>query len=160
MPALAHGGGTPQLTAAPAGPYQIFAWTNPNPVRVGVLHVTVALVDPATNQPVMNAAVQVQAKPIDATAAPVTSQATHDKATIKTYYETDMQIPAAGQWQVTVAFQNAANSGSASFDLAVKPQSNTRWLLIGGLAVAAIVIAWLFGSKKQSDPVENHSQLA
>jgi hypothetical protein len=147
----AHGGGTPQLVAVPAGPYEIYAWTNPNPIRVGTLHVSVALVDPVSTQAVLNAGVQVVATPLDpAAAAAVSSQATHAKATIKTYYETDMQVPATGPWQVDISYQDATGSGSASFEIAVQPKSNTRWLLIGIGAVVFIAVGWFLWPRKRS----------
>lgn len=153
--ALAHGGGTPQLIDVPTGPYHIFAWSNPDPARVGTLHITVALVDPAANQPVMGADVQVQVMPLPVGAgssppamAPLTAQATHDKATIKTYYETDLQVPAAGLWQVTITYDTPQGSGSAGFDLAVEERTFTNWLLIGGAGIALIVLGWFFWPKK------------
>ena len=148
----AHGGGTPQLVAVPAGPYEVYAWTNPTPIRVGTLHVSVALVDPASTQPVLNADVQVVAAPVDpAAAAAVSSQATHTKATIKTYYETDMQMPATGPWQVEISYRDTTASGSARFEIAVQPKSNTRWLLIGIGAVVFIAVGWFLWPRKQVD---------
>ena len=134
------------------GHTKIYAWTNPNPIRVGTLHVSVALVDPASTQPVLNADVQVVATPVDpAAAAAVSSQATHAKATIKTYYETDMQMPATGPWQVDISYRDATGSGSASFEIAVQPKSNTRWLLIGIGAVVFIAVGWFLWPRKQVD---------
>ena len=108
------------------------------------------MVDPASAEPVLNAGVQVVATPVDpAAAAAVSSQATHAKATIKTYYETDMQIPATGPWQVDISYQDATGSGSASFEIAVQPKSNTRWLLIGIGAVVFIAVGWFLWPRKQ-----------
>lgn len=138
-PAQAHGGGTPQLVQAPAGAYEIYTWTNPDPARVGVVHVTVALVEPATQQPVLNTAVQVLAQLADSgqeAAAP----ATHDNATIRTYYEADLELPSAGRWQITVAHSDAANSGSASFDLEVQPAA-FNWRPIAMGAALALIAA-------------------
>lgn len=149
-PAWAHGGGTPQLVDAPAGPYHIFAWTNPDPARVGTLHVTVALVDPAVNQPVLGADVQVRLTPLDAGAAtaPITAQATHDQAAIKTYYETDLQAPAAGPWQAAITYATPQGSGSAAFDLAVEERTFSNWLLIGGAGIGLIALGWFFWPRK------------
>ena len=141
-PAQAHGGGTPQLVQAPAGAYEIYTWTNPDPARVGVLHVTVALVEPATQQPVLNAAVQVLAQPVDG-GPEATAPATHDNAAIRTYYEADLELPAAGRWRITVAFDDAAGSGSASFELDVQPAAfNWRPVVIGATLAVIAVGAW------------------
>lgn len=119
--ASAHGGGQPQVVDVPSGPYHVYVWTNPQPPQPGVLHVTVALVQPETQRPVLDAAVQVTATLMDTSAAPVISAATHDNATIKTYYETDMTLPKAGLWQIAVAHSDAAGNGSITFELAVQP---------------------------------------
>lgn len=141
--ALAHGGGTPQLVEELAGPYEIFAWTNPEPARVGTFHVTVALVEPATDQPVLNAGVQVSAAPAGAESAgtAVAALATHDNATIKTYYETDLEILAPGPWQVTVAYTgtNGTDTGSASFPVEVQ-EAGPNWGRIA-LGVALVILA-------------------
>jgi hypothetical protein len=148
-PALAHGGGTSQLVQAPAGPYQVYAWTNPTPVRAGTLHVTVALTDPATDEPILDVPVTVMLTPADG-GAPISALATHDKATIKSYYETDLEIPTEGAWQATISFQSPQGSGEASFPIDVQPQSFNRWLLIGVGGVVVVVVGWFFWPKKKA----------
>jgi hypothetical protein len=141
--ALAHGGGTPQLVAEPAGRYEIFTWTNPEPARVGTFHVTVALVEPATDQPILNAGVLVHAVPAGAGTAnlPIAAPATHENATIKTYYETDLELPTAGPWQVTVAYTgtNGVDTGSASFPVEVQ-EAGINWGRIA-LGIVLVILA-------------------
>jgi len=154
-PVQAHGGGTPQLVAAPSGPYQVYAWTNPDPPRAGVVHVTVALVEPATQRPVLNAAVQIVAMP-DEGGQPVASPATHENAVIKTYYEADLDLPAAGLWQFTVVHNDAAGSGSASFALDVRPAAvNWRPVAIGAVLAVIAAGAW-FAMRKPATPASPH----
>src|SRR3954465_2530617 len=45
-PLYAHGGGTPRLTSAPVGPYRLYAFTDPEPWRVGQTHVSLAVTKP------------------------------------------------------------------------------------------------------------------
>ncbi len=133
---------------APSGPYEIYTWTNPNPARAGLVHVTVALVEPASQQPVLNADVRIVAAPSDGS-QPVSVPATHENAVIKTYYEADLDLPAAGTWQFTVSHSNAAGSGSASFDLDVQPAAfNWRPIAIGAVLALIAIGAW-FVLKKQ-----------
>jgi hypothetical protein len=141
-PANAHGGGTPQLVQAPSGPYQVYAWTNPDPARAGVLHVTVSLVEPASQQPVLDAEVQILAQ-WGEESPPIAAPATHENALIKTYYEADIELPTAGVWQITVAHSDAAGRGRASFLLEVKP-ATFNWRPIGIGAVLALIAlgAW------------------
>lgn len=156
-PAQAHGGGTPQLVQTPSGPYQLYTWTNPDPARVGTLHVTVALVAPATQQPVLNADVQIQALQANQESQPITTSATHANAVIKTYYEADLELPDAGPWQITVAHSDAAGSGSASFALDVQPAAR-NWRSFGVAAVLAVIAlgAWFMLRNPQVPGTSNH----
>jgi hypothetical protein len=147
-PASAHGGGVPQLVQTPSGPYQLYAWTNPNPARAGVVHVTVALAEPASQKPVLNADVQIMAAPGDG-GQPVSVPATHENAVIKTYYEADLDLPAAGTWQFTVSHSDAAGSGSASFELDVQPAAfNWRPIAIGAVLAVIAIGAWVVLKKQ------------
>lgn len=134
--AQAHGGGVPQLVKEPAGEYAVYAWTNPDPVRVGVMHLTVALVQPDTDAPVLNAAVQVTAMP--QSGQPLSVAATHENATIKSYYEADLDLAETGPLQVNVAYQDGAASGSAGFTVQVEPRGLDVQRI--GLGVALLVI--------------------
>lgn len=146
---LAHGGGTPQLLKEPAGAYAMYVWTNPNPVRVGTLHVTVALVEPDTDVPVLNAAVQITALP--QSGQPITADATHANATIKSYYEVDMELTETGPLPVTVAYQDGAASGSAGFELQVERAAVNVQRIALGVALIVIAIGILrFGRKKSA----------
>lgn len=140
---LAHGGGTPQLVKAPAGDYALYVWTNPNPAGVGALHVTVALVQPESDAPVLNAAVQVTATPENGD--PIAAAATHEEATIKSYYEVDLELPRAGLWQIDVSWQDGGASGQAGFPLQVEPAPVNTQLAGLGVALLAVVgvVAWL-----------------
>lgn len=144
---LAHGGGTPQLVKEPAGAYAMYVWTNPDPVRVGTLHITVALVQPDTDVPVLNAAVQITAVP--QSGQPITADATHANATIKSYYEVDMPLTETGPLQVTVAYQDGAASGSAGFDLQVERAAvNVQRIALGVVLIVIAIGILRFGRKK------------
>lgn len=145
----AHGGGTPQLVKEPAGAYAVYVWTNPDPLRVGTMHVTVALVEPDSDAPVLNAAVQVTASP--QTGQPLTVDATHENATIKSYYEADMELTETGPLQVTVAYQDGVAAGSAGFAAQVEPAGMNTQVI--GLSVALLAIGggvvWMFMGRKK-----------
>ena len=70
----AHGGGTPRLTAEPVGPYSLFAWTEPEPMRAGDVHVTLAVTTPPPADAVVNNDVvnNLLEQPIDGAEAVVT----------------------------------------------------------------------------------------
>lgn len=151
-PIRAHGGGVSQLAAVEAGPYALYAWTSPDPTRVGTLHVTVALADPDTERPVLDAYVEVGMTPVDASnnADSLVARATRADATNKVTYETDLEVPTAGPWQVTVAYESDEGMGNASFDLEVKPRSLTNWLLIGAGILVAMVVGWMVWPRRET----------
>ncbi|HRX05415.1 MAG: hypothetical protein KDI07_05385 [Anaerolineae bacterium] len=147
---LAHGGGTAQLVKEPAGAYAVYVWTNPDPVRVGTMHVTVALVEPDSDEPIMNAAVQITATP--QTGQPLVAEATHKNATVKSYYEVDMELTETGPLQVAVAYQDGDAAGSAGFTVQVERAGmNTAAIGLGAalLAIGGGVIWMLLGRKKR-----------
>jgi len=148
--AQAHGGGQPQLVDVPSGPYHLYVWTNPQPPQAGVIHITVALVQPDSQQPVLDAAVQVTAT--QAGEAAVISAATHDNATIKTYYETDMTLPQAGVWEIAVGHADAAGRGRVAFKLTLEPAPSAVGpgeAALLGVLVAALLLGILWWRKRR-----------
>jgi hypothetical protein len=161
-PAQAHGGGEPQLVNAQAGPYRVSAWTKPEPIRVGTMHLSVAVSESPgqgssgeeTGDLVLDAAVHVQMNPRSRPGPGLVTSATRQDAVNKLFYEADMELPAEGQWQVVISVEGAAGTGSASFDIDVLPASasNThgvlgtlrslRWSVWAGLALALLTAGW------------------
>lgn len=146
--ALAHGGGTPQLTNEDIGPYWISVWTSPNPAREGQLHVTVSIAEPGeggeqqAGAPVLGAAVELILIPPSGTMDAISARATNEQSANKLYYEADVHIPVAGDWLVQIDVQGAEGSGQAQFELTVEPAQDNGWLLPGGAAF--LVIAAFF----------------
>ena len=142
--ALAHGGGTPQLTNQPAGDYLVSAWTTPDPATIGTLHVTVALQNASSGEPVTDASVQVVAHPLEGDSAEIAMTATRDDALTPYFYEADLTIPDAGLWQIELALVKAEGAAAErlGFVLEIKEQS-PNWILWGLIGVALIVAAWV-----------------
>lgn len=150
----AHGGGTAQLANAEAGPYWVSVWTQPHPARVGQWHVTVAVSEPPEGSqgrgepgpPVLDATVAIRLEPLDRAGEAQVALATHQDSANKIFYEADLELPAEGRWQVEVAVDGAAGSGSSGFELQVLPASrlNINWAWIGGLGLVVLAAAWFF----------------
>jgi hypothetical protein len=159
-PAQAHGGGTPQLTNSPAGPYIVSVWTQPDPVRVGEFHITIAVAEKSETREagdlVLDAKVRVQVQPLDPSGESLTAFATREKAVNKLFYEADLDLPSPGKWQVLVAAQGPAGAGTATFDIEALPASTLSsllgfgWPLWGGVALAALSIGWLLYTFRSS----------
>lgn len=149
--AWAHGGGVQQLTNAEAGPYRVSVWTQPDPLRVGEAHFTVAVLEapaPGVSQnlggpPVLGAIVELRFEPENSVDSPLVVLATHEAAVNKLFYEADLELPAEGRWPVTVVVEGPAGSGSANFDIeVVSVDSNRPWLL-GGFGVILLLVGWI-----------------
>jgi len=146
----AHGGGTPRLTNADAGPYWVSVWTQPDPLRVGTVHLTVAVSEPNTaggahreaGPPVLDATVQVRFKPLDHTGETLIAEATHADAANKIFYETDLELPQTGRWQAEITVTGPDGTGSALFEAQVSPPAAFSWSWVGGLGVVALVAVW------------------
>ena len=70
---VAHGTGAPQVINADSGPYLVSVWTEPDPARVGELHVTVGVAEPETQEVVVDAQVEVALAPLGGETAVVLS---------------------------------------------------------------------------------------
>ena len=149
--AWAHGGGVVRLTNVEAGPYWVSAWSEPDPLRVGQAHISVAVSKPTESgegyreagPPVLDATVQVQFTAVDHNGETLMGRATHEGATNKLFYEADLELPKAGRWQVKIAVEGPEGSGSATFEAQVAPPTAFNWTWIGGLGVVALAAVWV-----------------
>jgi hypothetical protein len=146
--ASAHGGGVPQLTNAEAGPYWVSVWTQPDPLRVGEAHITVAVSEPGDSTvairepgaPVLNAAVRVRLKPLEAQGETLMVDATHEGAANRLYYEADLELTETGRWHVAISIDGPSGSGEADFDAQVSPPRAFNWVYVIGLGLAGVVV--------------------
>lgn len=147
--ASAHGGGTPQIVDGAAGPYRISVWTQPEPLRAGEVHLTIAVMEPqsadenAPDQMILDAAVAVDFQPVDPSAAqPLHAEAELQSTFGSPYYEADVELPSEGEWRITVAATGDAGQGAVSFDGTVLPPYSVNWILLAsiGLVFGAIII--------------------
>lgn len=152
--ARAHGGGTPRLVNEPVGPYWVSVWTAPEPVRVGDVHFTVGVAEPGegreAGQAVLGADVRVRLQPVAGDGAPLTATASNQEASNRLFYETDVTIPAEGQWAVQVDIAGPAGNGMTSFAIDVLPAQTVNWPLFGGLGAALVVVIGYFALRRRS----------
>ncbi|MCB0080977.1 MAG: hypothetical protein KDE47_08615 [Caldilineaceae bacterium] len=153
--ALAHGGGTPQLVNSEAGPYRLFVWTQPEPLHAGDVHVTVAVIlpdsqsesqdDAGLNQndlAVTDATVHVTFR-LPQTSQQIAVQATLGEWTGVPYYESDVTLPAAGDWQTNIDVEGPQGKGEITFALSILPPREINWPLVAGGSFAVLVLLGL-----------------
>ncbi len=152
--ASAHGGGTPRLTDVAVGPYRLFVWTQPEPLRAGEVHVTIGLTradqsgtasaTASGTQPVTDATVVVRFVAVDGA-----TEALERSATLggvgAVYYETDASLPTAGAWRFIIEVRGAAGVGAAEFTEELLLPRTVNWSLIAGGALLFVLLVALIG---------------
>jgi hypothetical protein len=149
--ARAHGIGKPQLLNAPAGPYTLSIWTDPDPLRADEAHVVVAVLDPQTQEFIVtDVTVTVRLESATDPAQVVTVVAGTDSANQLLYAAEFNDRLTPGRWRVVVSAAGARGaSNEVSFEVDIEPARGFNWLWIGigglGLMVALWVVASLRG---------------
>lgn len=151
---LAHGTGRPRLVNEPAGPYLLSAWTDPDPLREDEAHVVVAVIDPATREPIISGVVvEVLAASVAAPDQVVSVAAGTDSVNQLLYAAEFNDMLAAGAWLVTIHVSGERGTGeSPGFQIEIEPARGVNWLLLGAGGIGLIVLVWLAGSLRSERP--------
>ncbi len=140
---IAHGGGTPQLVNATAGPYHLWVWSMPEPVRLGEMHISMAIAQPA---PATALDVQLVLAPTDVASQPIAQMANRQVRLFEEYYEADFMLPTAGQWHADITINGPAGVATAQFPFIVLPPHRINWTLVlwSVLAFAGLIgVIWI-----------------
>lgn len=161
--AASHGGGTPRLTNEPVGPYRLFAWSSPEPLRAGEIHITFALIlspdggkaiDETTlfndlDQVVTGADIEVAFIRIGQDVASAGTQDSNQISLLAQpsdinplYYEVDTLLPASGTWEVSVAVEGDLGKGTAMFVSEVNEARLVDWKIVGGVGAAFLFLIY------------------
>lgn len=150
----AHGVGTPQRLNEPAGPYLLSIWTDPNPLRADEAHVVVAVLDPATREPIVaGVSVIVEMQSLDEPSRVVTRTAGVDDTNRLLYAAEFEGSLTPGRWRSAVSVESldGANVGEpVTFELEIAPARGFNWLWVGGGGLALAVAIWLVASMRPS----------
>lgn len=140
----AHGMGTPQKINEPAGPYLVSIWTDPDPLRVDEVHVTVAVTDRQTQAPILDSRVTVQLASLEEESVSLSAPATQENSPLKFLYVAVFEPPFAGPWRGTVIVDGPDGSGEpVSFDIDVLPPAPFNWLWVGTGGLGVLLAFWL-----------------
>ncbi len=152
---VAHGIGTPVQLNVPSGPYLLSIWTDPEPLRVNETHVTVAVMNPETQTPIITgvqATVQLQS-PTDPTVTrmAVTSPDNTDNKFLYATAFSDLSEP--GLWQGVISVTGPAGPGEdVRFEIDVLPPQPFNWLWAGIFGLIVLVLGWLVWSWRSNKP--------
>ena len=148
LSALAHGTGTPQLLNAPAGPYLLSVWTDPDPLRADETHVVVAVGEPATQEIIVSdVTVTVRLRSLaDPPVELVETAGTDDTNRLLFAAEFNGRVT-PGRWQVGVSAAGARGaSDEVTFEIDIAPARGFNWLWLGVGGLGAAVMLWLLAS--------------
>ncbi len=143
--AQAHGIGTPQLLNVPSGPYLLSVWTDPDPLRADEAHVVVAVLEPATREPIVTGVeVTVRLEPQSGDGEAVSVTASTDE-TNRLFYAAEFNDRVApGRWRVGVAVAGERGAGDeVTFEIAIEPARGFNWLWLGAGGLLLAVVLWL-----------------
>lgn len=149
--AAAHGGGDLIARSVQVGPYTASVWVNPPDPRANeTIHFTVGLAAPEDGSPVLDADIQVAMRVPGREEAVATAAATTEQSVNRLFYETDVEVPAAGDYEVDFQIKGVEGGGTITLDVEVKPASRANWLIIGlaGLGMV-LVLGWWRSRRRQ-----------
>ena len=155
-------GGTLQVSREPAGPYLVTVFTDPSPVRVGDVDVSVLVERAGSDDLVQDARVTLTATPVGQVYSGGTFEATHEQATNKLFYAAKFDLTAEGTWRIDVLVSGDAGQGVTAFETLVEPvglfdRPLVRLVLLVGIP-AAVALWWSFRSRSRSRPFERPAQ--
>lgn len=153
LPAAAHAGGTPVLTDVAAGPYRVYAWMQPEPLRVGEVHLSVVLVRPtqsatqqdALDEPVTDANVMARFEPVGDETQRISVPVAPLQGLGGFYYEADVVLAQTGLWQISLEIDGADGQGLVRFERQVEPARRVNWQLVIGAGAILVLLVGLVG---------------
>lgn len=119
-------GGTLRLSQSVGG-YRIAVFTAPEPLRVGLVDVSVLLQDETSNQTILDATVVVGFRSREDIAQERKLPATRDASTNRLLYSCQTHLPQAGWWRITVDVQGPLGPAGAEITVPVSDPP-PRWL--------------------------------
>ncbi len=154
-PSVQANGGKLQVGNRQAGPFELTVFTDPTPIRVGTVDVSVAVQRAGTSDFVPDARVTVGTQPLGLAAPGGTFAATHERATNKLFYAADVILPAAGRWLIAVQVASELGEGSVSFEVEATEPSLLDDPLVVMLFAAPpllLILWWVARTRRRQRP--------
>jgi cytochrome c oxidase assembly factor CtaG len=122
-PAWGHHGGEVRLMEK-AGPFVITVFSDPTPLRVGPVDLSVLVQNGDSGRPILDAEVTVRLQQHGGGGPAIITEATRQNATNKLLYAAAVDLPASGLWELQVTAQHQAQAADvACMVTAVPPRS-------------------------------------
>jgi hypothetical protein len=142
LTAWAHGG-TLRLSHTRVGPYTVSVWTQPVTPRVGELDVSVAVMRPQDDAPILDANVRVAAESPDRSGGVITAVAVKGAGGNRLLSHARLKLPSTGRWRIAIVVQGPAGKGGTAFEVQVQPSRQLWWPLAGiGGGITLMWFVW------------------
>jgi len=140
-PAWGHHGGEVRLMET-AGPFVITVFSDPTPLRVGPVDISVMVQDGGNGRPILEAEVTVQLQQHGAGGPPIITQATRQNATNKLLYAALVDLPTPGLWELQVGTRHQAQAADVTCMVTAAPPRS----MLGSWQLYAAVLSVMIGS--------------
>jgi len=131
------------VARAPAGPYLVSVWTQPDPPRVGQIDVSVAVMASATGEAILDARAAIRADARDAVMSTPAKTLDRGGGGNRLLYRALVDAPAAGRWAMPISVTGPLGSGETAFEIDVRRGLPIAWLLMaGGITLTLAALAW------------------
>ena len=156
-PVDAHGrGATERLSAAPAGPYVVWVWSDPEPLRVGAMHFTVVVAESINLAPSGDVQITARAAPLAAAESPLVAAAEF-RQSLYNFYVVSFAPSITGNWVVNLSIEGAAGTGEIGFEVEVLPERDFDWGVVLNIGLALLPIGgltwWFLRGVQRSDGI-------
>jgi hypothetical protein len=121
--AVARGDGGTLREWKRRGSHEIAVFTDPTPIMVGPVDISILLLDPATGEPAPDARVTVEVAPVGRTGAALSHPATREAATNKLMYAAVFELREPGRLEVIVTVDGTDEPAQVRFELDVGTSS-------------------------------------
>jgi hypothetical protein len=152
---LVANGGTLRLNTV-LGPFEVIVFTDPTPVRVDSIDVSVLITRPGSVEPVEGLEVQVRADPVGHDGESTEHRATREQAEDPRFYAAKFRLGREGAWRITVSVSGEEGGGEDWFQVnAIEPGPLRRPLIFVIVALTPLALAawWLYrGGQERHEP--------
>jgi hypothetical protein len=147
-------GGQLRIDAEAVGPYRVYVFTDPTPLRVGSVDISVIVEDAATFETRFDVTVDVSAESLEYDVPPVGARASPAQADDPTTYQaTVFDLPRVGAWRFVLTVTGSSGEvGRLTFEASASAERDFgQWPLILSIVGLPVIIgvAWyVFGNRR------------